>query len=344
LTFFSGAIIDRTDRWLLFRRLLFLSIFPPLFLSLTYYIFGFNLYLLLFFALLSQLLSSLDLPLRQVCISSIVPPSQLTQALSLQAFSFHTSRLFGSSIGGYILSLAGPSLSFLLNAISYVPFILFTGRIAPLRKGFASPEERSLKRDFAELKEFLLKERLVLFLILQVAFFSFLGVSFPVVLPKLAVEFFSGGAVDYGLFSGGIGFGAMLGALSLSLTRLDHAGELRHVYLTQILFCLSLILLATSKLREHALLSLFIMGFSFTNFFPIINSVLQRLTPDNLKGRVMSLFTLAFTGTVPFGQVFSGLLADLFGIKALCFLMSLGIIILSTVFRIKMKAQFRRRW
>jgi len=337
-TFFAGTIIDRQDRWRLFRLILSLSILPPLSLAIFFSLFGFNLYFLAFLILIGQILSAVDMPLRQVCISTIVPPRYLTQALSFQALSFHTSRILGSYLGGYTMALFSPVVNFWLNALSYLPFIIFLKWIKPENTEFCITEKRSLKKDLFELYKFLKHAKLAYFLILQVAVFSFLGVSFPIVLPRLAIEAFSGSAIDYGLLSSILGCGAMLGALSLGLRSSESQRVCKKVWLTQLLFSLSLILIALSQNKWLTLLAILLMGFSFTNFFPLINSSLQRLTPDVLRGRVMSLFTFAFTGTVPIGQLFSGFLVDILGIKVLSFALSLSIMFISSLFYLKMQS------
>ncbi len=337
-TFFAGTIIDRQGRWRLFRLILSLSILPPLSLAIFFSLFGFNLYFLAFLILIGQILSAVDMPLRQVCISSIVPPRYLTQALSFQALSFHTSRILGSYLGGYTMALFSPVVNFWLNALSYLPFIIFLKWIKPENTEFCITEKRSLKKDLFELYKFLKHAKLAYFLILQVAVFSFLGVSFPIVLPRLTIEAFSGSAIDYGLLSSILGCGAMLGALSLGLRSSESQRVCKKVWLTQLLFSLSLILIALSQNKWLTLLAILLMGFSFTNFFPLINSSLQRLTPDVLRGRVMSLFTFAFTGTVPIGQLFSGFLVDILGIKVLSFALSLSIMFISSLFYLKMQS------
>ncbi|NAZ30550.1 MAG: MFS transporter [Caldimicrobium sp.] len=334
-TLFSGSIIDRLDRWRLFRIILLLSILPPLFLGIFFSLLGFNLYIVVLLTLIGQILSAVDMPLRQVCISNIVPPEYLTQALSFQALSFHTSRILGSSLGGYLMALFSPEVNFWLNALSYLPFIVFLRRIKPENTEVYNLEKRSLKKDFSELYKFLRQVKLTYFLILQVAVFSFLGVSFPIVLPRLAVEAFSGKALEYGLVSSILGCGAMFGALSLGFRASESQNVCKRVWLTQLLFSLSLLLIALSQHKVFTLLGIFLMGFSFTNFFPIINSSLQRSTPEGLRGRVMSLFTFAFTGTVPIGQLFSGFLVDILGIKVLSFALSLSIMFISSLFYLK---------
>jgi MFS family permease len=333
-TLFAGSIIDRLDRWRLFHVILLLSILPPLFLGIFFSLFGFNLYIVALLTLIGQILSAVDMPLRQVCISNIVPPGYLTQALSFQALSFHSSRILGSSLGGYLMSLFSPAVNFWLNALSYLPFIIFLRRIKPENTEVYNLE-KSLKKDFSELYKFLRQVKLTYFLILQVAVFSFLGVSFPIVLPRLAVEAFSGKAFEYGLLSSILGFGAMFGALSLGLRASESQNVCKRVWLTQLLFSLSLLLIALSQHKVFTLLGIFLMGFSFTNFFPIINSSLQRTTPEGLRGRVMSLFTFAFTGTVPIGQLFLGFLVDILGIKVLSFALSLSIMFISLLFYLK---------
>jgi len=233
------------------------------------------------------------------------------------------------------MTLFSPAVNFWFNALSYLPFIVFLRGISTENKKAYIPERRSLKKDFSELYKFLRQVKLAYFLILQVAVFSFLGVSFPIVLPRLTVEAFSGQALEYGLLSSILGCGAMFGALSLGFKASENQNVSKRVWLTQLLFSLSLLLIALIQHKVFTLLGIFLMGFSFTNFFPIINSSLQRLTPEGLRGRVMSLFTFAFIGTVPMGQLFLGLLVDILGIKVLSLALSLSIMFISLLFYLK---------
>jgi len=331
----AGLIIDRQNRHKLFRLILTLSIFPPLCMGIFFVFWRFNFYVLVLFSLLGQLLSAVDMPLRQVYISSIVPQRYLTQALSFQALSFHTSRILGSALGGYLIVLFSPVVNFCLNALSYLPFLIFLKKISPGKTELPSSQKKSLKKDFVELFTFLNRVKVAYFLILQVSLFSFLGVSYPIVLPKLAVEVYSGLATDYGFLSSVLGCGAMLGALTLGISKTSEKDVCKRVWTTQILFSLALLLISLNQNKIFTSLAVFLMGFSFTNFFPLINTSLQRLTPEALRGRVMSLFTLAFIGTVPFGQFFVGFLVDVLGIKVLSFALSLCIMITSSLFYFK---------
>ena len=233
------------------------------------------------------------------------------------------------------MAFFSPAVNFWFNALSYLPFIVFLRRISTENRKVYISERRSLKKDFSELYKFLRQVKLTYFLILQVAVFSFLGVSFPIVLPRLAVEAFSGQALEYGLLSSILGCGAMFGALSLGFRASESQNVCKGSWLTQLLFSLSLLLIASSQHNVFTLLGIFLMGFSFTNFFTMINSSLQRSTPEGLKGRVMSLFTFAFIGTVPMGQLFLGFLVDILGIKVLSFSLSLSIVVISSLFYLK---------
>ncbi len=340
ITPLAGILIDRIHRWKLFKKIITILTFISLLIALMFHFNLFNLYLFGFLILLFNSFSAFDMPLRQVIISSLVPPLVLTQALSLQALSFHSARILGSSLGGLILSFRFPALNFWINALSYLPFLLFACLTKPL-KNFTKKQERiSLREALLEVIKFCRQKKILRILLWQTAFFSFFGVSFSVLLPKFAAEILKGSALEYGILSSLLGIGAIFGALNLSIFH-QATKPLYHLLLTQILFSLSLVLLRVAWDNNLVYFSIFLMGFSFTNFFPLINSTLQRLTPESLRGRVMSLFTLCFTGTTPFGQLFFGIMGEEIALKNLLLFLSAVIILISLFFYFSLKGDFR---
>lgn len=308
ITLFSGILIDRVDRKKLLQLLLFMALFPPLIMGFLVYKEYFNFWVFAILGFLAASLSSIDMPLRQVFISEIVPPLYLTRALSLQALSFNSARMLGPTLAGLIMAFFHMSLCFFLNFLSFIPLLFFIFFIkASERKELILQE-----KVFQEIREFL-RFLKINFLILQIIFvtavFTFFGVSIIILIPMLTTKVLLGEGKDFAFLSSGLGIGAILGALSIFFRR-DTTSKLFQIIVAHLLWGIGVIGLILGKSFLSLFLSLFIIGSSYTNFYPVVNSFLQFNTPYHHKGKVMSLFSVAFLGIAPLGQMFTGFMVE----------------------------------
>lgn len=308
-TLIAGFLIDRFSRKKLLQILLTLALFPPLFLFLLVHHHLYNFWILAFFGLFSSLLASMDMPLRQVFISELVPTRYLTQALSLQAFSFNSARMLGPMIAGLVMSYYSLSLCFFINFLSFLPLLIFTHFIKPRFIIQKSRENKKINKEISIFKDFLKKNKEILLIIIIVATFTFFATSIIILLPMLTLKILKGGAKDFALLSSGVGIGAILGALSVFLKR-EPFHEINQLIKAHILWFLGVIGLIFAKTFPIYYISVMLIGMAFTNFYPIANGLLQKMTVSEFRGKVMSLFSVAFLGMAPFGQLFVGFLAE----------------------------------
>lgn len=316
VTLLSGFIIDRFDRKKLMSLLLFLSILPSFLLGVLTQSSLVNFTYVLFLSLIASSISAVDAPLRQVFISEIVPSNYLTKALSFQALSFNLARMLGPFIAGIILSQTNIWACFYLNALSYVPFFLFvTFLIRPqfshkhlVRKG------ETFIGSLTELLRFLKTNKNVLAVILATSNFTFFGASLMILFPVIVDKVYGGGGREYGFLSSVVGVGAILGAIYVILRR-DPRDKLSNLLTATFLFGAGILGVAFSESWLLTLLSCFFVGCSFTNLYPIANSYIQEHTPSELRGRVISFFTLSFIGVHPLGGFLVGILAESFSFK-----------------------------
>ncbi|MGC9141778.1 MAG: MFS transporter [Caldimicrobium sp.] len=331
ITLLSGILIDRVDRKKLLQILLFMSLFPPMIMGLLIYRDYFNFWLFAFLGFLSAAISSIDMPLRQVFISEIVPPLYLTKALSLQAFSFNSARMLGPTLAGFILDFFHVSLCFFLNFLSFIPLFVFTFLIK------VYPKEKNLTKNprfFQEISMFLLFLRKNFFLIeiiLVTGIFTFFCVSVIILLPMLTTEVLSGRGKDFAFLSSSLGIGALLGALSVFFRREINSKSFQLI-LAHLLWSIGIIGLIFGKTFFILFLSMLIIGASYTNFYPIVNSFLQENTPSPYRGKVMSLFSVAFLGTAPLGQMFTGFMIEYFSYKWWLIIMLILVLIINLSF------------
>ncbi len=317
-SFLSGLIIDFFDRKKLLITILLLAIFPSLILGILTQTGKITFWIITFLSLFSTCLSGIDVPLRQVFISEIVPTEYIVKAISFQSLSFNTARMIGPFIAGLIISYMNLYECFYINALSFVPFLIFLiFWIRPLSNSSSiSKKKMEIKRSYKELFHFLKKKKNILSVILTVCIFTFFGASVLVILPVIVYKFYGGGGKEFGFLSSMIGMGAILGATSV-IFRKAVEDKLFNILLATILLSISILGLGWITKWIFTTIFCIFIGFSFTNFFPVANGYIQENTPSELRGRVMSLFTLSFLGVYPIGNFFIGLLAEKFNLRLL---------------------------
>jgi len=309
ITLLSGILIDRMERKRLLQLLLFMALFPPLIMGFLVYKEYFNFWLFAFLGFLAASLSSIDMPLRQVFISEIVPPLYLTRALSLQALSFNSARMLGPTIAGFIMAFFHISLCFFFNFLSFIPLLVFTYFIRVSKRKEFIPQKDKVFQEIGEFLQFLKKNFFILQIIFVTAIFTFFAVSIIILLPMLTTKVLMGKGKDFAFLSSALGIGAILGAISVFLRREIKTKPLQLIF-AHFLWGIGVIGLIFGKNFLILFLSVLIIGSSYTNFYPVVNSFLQENTPSHYRGKVMSLFSVAFLGTAPLGQMFTGYMVE----------------------------------
>lgn len=312
ITLLSGPLIDRFDRKNLMSFLLFLSVFPSLFLGVLTQLKMVTFFHVLILSTIASSLSAIDAPLRQVFISEIVPSNYLTKALSFQALSFNLARMLGPFVAGVILSKDGIFTCFYLNALSYIPFFFFVKFfIKPegVRKSPSLEKRKTFIKSLIELFGFLKDNKNVLMVILATSNFTLFGTSLMILFPLIVDKVYQGGGKEYGFLSSVIGMGAILGA-SYIIFRKETQDKLFTLLLATSIFCFGVLGINLFQNWTLTLIFCFLIGFSFTNFYPVANSYIQEHTPQEIRGRVISFFTLSFIGVHPLGGFLVGFLAE----------------------------------
>jgi MFS family permease len=252
-----------------------------------------------------------DAPGRHSLTFQMVGRDELPNAVALNASIFNASRVIGPAVGGVLIAATSIGVCFAINAVS---FLAVLAALALMRKEELVPVERGERpRLVAGVREGLSyvrgapKVRAVLLMTLVV---STVGFNFHVLVPVLASDTLHVGAQAFGLLSAAFGAGALVGALtSAALAR----ASFKALVAGTGGFSLTLLALAPQHTVVACALLLFLTGFSFTLWTANSQSILQLSAPDHLRGRVLSLWLLAFAGAAPLGGLFSGWLAEVGG-------------------------------
>jgi MFS family permease len=263
------------------------------------------------FALAAGLVFVVDNPTRQVFVNEVVPERYVRNAIALNAAVFQTSRLVGPAVAGVMIATVGSGWAFAVNALSYLAPLagLLLIRSADLIR--TPPVERAPGQLLSALR-YVAERPHVAWTIVLVGVVGTFGLKFPVVLTAMADETFAGGAQLYGLFNVVLAVGSVAGALiagGRSRTRL------RTIVLTGAAFGVAQFAAALAPGLGAFLAALVVMGVVNLAFQAMANSSVQSWVDADVRGRVMSLYMLAFVGGTPLGGPVIGWITDAFGAR-----------------------------
>jgi len=265
------------------------------------------------------LTNSLDMPTRQAFVVEMVGREDLPNAIALNSSVFNMARVVGPGLGGLIIAFLGIAPLFLLNAISFVPVIVGLSMIRmselhALAKRSTTIGETSKQSTLQSLREglsYVVHTPSVLLIITVIGVISLFGINFNVILPLFATDVLHTGALGFGFLSAAFGLGSLCSALWLAWG--NRKPSVQYLLIAALAFSVLEIFFALSHLYVLSLILIAAVGFAMIAFSANSNTALQTVTPDHLRGRVMSVYMVVFAGSVPLGNLFTGGLAHFYG-------------------------------
>jgi MFS family permease len=257
--------------------------------------------------------NAFDAPARQAFVVEMVGREDLTNGIALNSMMFNSARVIGPAIGGLLLASLGAGWCFLLNGLSYLAVIagLWAMQLAPqtTKRVVAAP----LKELAGGLRY--VWHQVELFALLLIALvYAVFGLSYSTVMPAFADQVLHAGATGYGLLNAATGLGAVAGALIIART--GGGGQRgRLLVLSSLAFPLILLAFANVGVFGVSLLLASALGLLFMIQFTLLNTMLQLRVADEMRGRVLSLYSLTFFGFAPFGNLGMGNLAEYWGLS-----------------------------
>jgi len=260
-------------------------------------------------------INAFDVPARHSFVIEMVEKKEdLGNAIALNSMMFNGARLIGPSVAGILLASAGEGICFLINAISYV-FVISSLLMMKVEKKEARRKESNIMTDFREGLNYTFGFAPIKYLILLLALVSLLGSSYQVLIPVFAKEVLHGGSDTFGFLMGASGFGALIGALFLA-SRVSVLKLGRLVPAATTLFGAGLIALSFINDFNFSVILMIIIGLGLMLQTAASNTILQTITDDDKRGRVLGFYTIAVMGTAPFGSLLAGYLAKVVGTPA----------------------------
>lgn len=255
--------------------------------------------------------AAFDIPARQSFIVELVGKEDLTNAIALNSSAFNASRVVGPAIGGVLTAAAGVGFCFLLNGLSYVAVLgaLVAMRLPPFTETATS---RGAWESVVAGLRYVAGDVRIRTIIVNVSVVGVFGFPITVLLPVVVRDVMGLGAEAYGWMMSSFGVGAVAGALGLAVfSRRVPKG--RVLGPAAAVFGMLIVLVAISRALVLSLGLLVLAGFTMVLTTALTNTLLQTLAPDELRGRVVSVYTLAFIGLTPLGAFQAGTLAEAFG-------------------------------
>jgi len=255
--------------------------------------------------------NAFEAPARQSFILEMVPPEDMTNAIALNSAMFNTAMAVGPMAGGLIYAFFGPAWCFAINGVTFIAVLVALKRMK-LPPFVTKPRRASALADLREGLKYVASHSLIRTIIGLIGVIALFGISFATLFPAWAVNILHGDARTNGYLQSARGLGALTAALLIaSLGRFRFRGKL----LTFGTFALPVTaaVFALTRWTPISLLIIFGSGLSQILIFNLCNALVQTHSPDELRGRVMSVYALVFFGLMPLGALGIGIAAERLG-------------------------------
>lgn len=268
---------------------------------------------------------ALNIPAWQALVPDLVPRGLVASAVALNSAAFNAARAIGPALGGALIVAYGAGAGFAFNALSYVAIIIALVVISPHLEVTEKDTSRSMRSAILTGVRFARFTPAFRNLMALVALFAVSSAVVQSVLP-VHTEALGGGAAAFGLLYGAMGAGALLGAVVRP--RISDRFQHSWVPYTIGLFGCSGILLGLAPNIWIAGVAMLLAGLFWLLTLATLNATAQLMSPPWIRGRAMSIYTLAFSGIIPIGSILSGLVADRIGTTGSLIVFSSGALLL----------------
>jgi MFS family permease len=311
LTLFAGVWVDRWNRHRVLKVTQFLSMLESFALAALALTNRINIWHIIGLTMFQGVVNAIDMPARQSFVVDMIEDrADLPSAIALNSSMVNSARLIGPSIAGMIIAVANEGYCFLIDGFSYLAVLgsLFLMRTAGSTLRSRQNVLEGLKEGWSYIAGFVPLRSILG----MVAFVSLVGFPYSVLLPVFASTVLRGGPHTLGFLTGAAGVGALASALTLAM-RKTVVGLGRLINILVFTFGAALILFSLSRVTWVSLLMMVPVGFSMMGLLAASNTIMQTIVDEDKRGRVMSFYTLSFTGVMPLGSLIAGSLASRFG-------------------------------
>lgn len=331
----AGVVTDKFSRYKVLLITQIVSLFQALILAVLSLTGSLHLWQLVALGMALGCINAFDVPARHSFVVEMVERKEdLGNAIALNSLMFNGARLIGPSVAGIMLATTGEGVCFLINAFSYI-FVIMSLLMMRVEEKEIRKKESNILKDMKEGLVYTFGFAPIKYLILLLGLVSLMGSSYQVLMPVFAKEILKGGSDIFGFLMGAAGFGALIGALYLA-SRENVLKLGRLIPAATVLFGTGLVILSFLNLFAFSVVLLIFIGLGLMLQTAASNTILQTITDDDKRGRVMSFYMIAIMGTAPFGSLLAGFLAKLIGTPATIFIGGMTCIIGAVLFMKKL--------
>jgi predicted MFS family arabinose efflux permease len=310
-TLYAGAIADRMPR----RTLMVITQSSMMILAFILAILTFTgavqWWHILILSFLLGVSNAFDAPARQAFVLEMVDREDLTNAIALNSTMFNLAMVMGPALGGLIYYAVGPGWCFTINGISFIAVIvaLLLMRLKPF---VPVKNKNSTMSDMKDGLSYVMHHPAVKMLISNLFVITIFGLGFVTLIPAWSVTVLGGDAKTNGFLLAARGLGSLIAALTIaSLGRFRSSGKMWSI--NSILLPISMIIFAVMTWLIPSLIAIAVMGFAFMMIVNLSNAMVQIRIADEMRGRVMGVYTFFFFGAFPIGSLLAGWSAEIIG-------------------------------
>jgi MFS family permease len=338
LTLIGGVLADRFDR----RRLLLITQMSAAIVSLSLgalVLTGLvEIWHVLAMSFIASVVMAIDNPARHALVPALVGRENIASAVALNSAAWNGASIIGPSVAGVLVAIAGTGGAFVLNGLSFLAVFYAVLLMKPLEQ--RPRGSQTMLQNLTEGLRFILADRRIWGIMLIIAIPTFFGRPVIQLMPEFARTVLNTGPEGYGVLMAVTGFGALVGALSVSKLSASPIGQGRLLFFVTGIFAVSLLLFSGSSWFVPSLLILLVVGATPTILMGLANTLLQFSIKEEMRGRVMSAYVLVPMSLMPLGSMALGSLAAVIGVS-LAFALGSVIILLATVIAYRLMPELR---
>lgn len=312
LTPFAGVLTDRWNRYNILIVTQILLMVQAFLLAALFFSGHIQVWHIIILTVLMGLINAFDMPTRQAFVVTMVDNREdLGNAIALNSMMFNSARLIGPSVAGLVIAVTNEGICFLVNGVSFV-FVIASLLMMKIHTEQPKPHKSHVLHEMREGLVYVYGFKPLRYIILLLALVSLVGMPYSVLMPVFAGNILGGGPHTFGFLMTAAGVGALSGAMYLA-SRKSVWGLERILPMATGVFGFGLIAFSLSRQLWLSLPLMVITGLGMIMQIAACNTLIQTIVDDDKRGRVMSLYVMAFIGTAPFGSLLAGAIATHIG-------------------------------
>ena len=332
---FAGVLTDRLNRYHIMIVSQILSMIQALALALLFFTNTIEVWNVLLLSVIQGCINAFDTPARQSFVIEMVEDkNDIGNAVALNSSMFNGARLVGPSIAGVLIASLGEGACFLINGISYI-FVVISLLLMKVKPQEKKRKDTNIIKEFKEGFTYTFGFPPIRSIIILLTLISLMGMPFSVLMPIFAKDIFHGGSHIFGFLMGASGVGALIGAAYLAY-RKSVVGLEKLIPLAAVVFGLGLVSFSLSSSFPLSIILMIITGVGMIIHTACSNTILQTISDNDKRGRVMSFYTMAFMGTAPIGSFLAGSMASMIGAPTTLLIGGIACVIGALVFAQKL--------